>query len=112
MERQDIDAVDIVLPTNLHSEAGIAALEAGKHVLLEKPIAGSLVECDQLIDAANRNCKVLTIGHELRLSSQWTRVKKIIDDGEIGRPLYAMASLFRFPYRKGSNDWRYNRNMV
>jgi len=45
LKRSDIDAVDIVIPTYLHSEVGIAALEASKHVLLEKPIAGSIEEC-------------------------------------------------------------------
>jgi len=112
LKRSDIDAVDIVIPTYLHSEVGIAALEAGKHVLLEKPMAGSIEECDRLIEAANRSGKVLSIGHEFRLSTQWTRVKKAIVNGEIGKPLYIMVSLFRFPYRKGSNDWRYNRDMV
>lgn len=112
LKRSDIDAVDIVIPTYLHSEVGIASLKAGKHVLLEKPMAESIEECDRLIDAANRSGRVLTIGHEFRLSTQWAMVKKAIVNGEIGKPFYAMVSLFRFPYRKGSNDWRYNRNMV
>ncbi len=112
LKDSNIDAVDIVLPTYLHAEAGIKALESGKHVLLEKPIAGSLAECDRLIDAASRSGKVLTIGHELRLSSQWKELKNIIDEGKIGRPMYALVSIFRFPFRKGANDWRYNRNMV
>jgi len=53
-----------------------------------------------LIDAADRSGKVLTIGHELRLSSQWKKLKDIIDEGEIGKPMYALVSIFRFPFRK------------
>jgi myo-inositol 2-dehydrogenase/D-chiro-inositol 1-dehydrogenase len=107
LDRPDIDAVDVVVPNHLHAEIGVAALEAGKDVLLEKPMALSAEECDRLIAAATRHDRVLTVGHELRLSTQWGRLKTIIDQGEIGEPLYALVSLFRFPYRRGSGGWRY-----
>jgi len=107
-----IDAVDIVVPNHLHEEVGIAALMAGKHVLLEKPMATSVEACDRLNEAAEASGKVLTIGHEFRLSTQWGRIKTLIDEGAIGAPLYAMVSLSRFPYRPGSSGWRYDRNRV
>ncbi len=112
LKRPDIDVVDIVIPTHLHSEVGIAALEAGKHVLLEKPMAGSVEECDRLAHAANHSGKILTIGLQLRLSAQCAGAKKALINDEIGKPFYAMIGLFRFPYRKGSGNWRYDRDMV
>jgi myo-inositol 2-dehydrogenase/D-chiro-inositol 1-dehydrogenase len=107
-----LDAVDIVVPNFLHAEIGIACLDASLDVLLEKPMAPSIAECDALIAAAQRNGRVLTIGHEFRLSSQWGGMKKIIDAGEIGRPRYGNVSLFRFPYRPGSSAWRYDERRV
>jgi myo-inositol 2-dehydrogenase/D-chiro-inositol 1-dehydrogenase len=110
--RKEVDAVDIVLPTHLHADAGIKALEAGKHVLLEKPMAGTVEECDALLQAARRSGKVLTIGHEFHVSKQWGRIKELVRDGEIGTPQYAMVSLFRHPYRMGADGWRYDRDRV
>lgn len=107
LARADIDAVAIVVPNYLHAEIGVAALEHGKDVLLEKPMARTAEECDRLIAAARRNGRVLSIGHELRLSSQWGRIKSLLDAGDIGEPLYASISLFRFPYRPGAEGWRY-----
>jgi myo-inositol 2-dehydrogenase/D-chiro-inositol 1-dehydrogenase len=107
-----LSAVDIVVPNHLHAEIGIAALDAGLDVLLEKPMAPSVAECDALIAAARRNDRVLTIGHEFRLSGQWGGIKKVIAAGEIGRPRYGNVSLFRFPYRPGSSAWRYDQRRV
>lgn len=112
LETADLDAVDIVVPNHLHAEIGVAALEAGKDVLLEKPMALSMRECDRLIEAARCNGRVLTVGHEFRLSTQWGRLMTMIEAGEIGEPLYALVSLFRIPYRQGSGGWRYSRAMV
>jgi myo-inositol 2-dehydrogenase / D-chiro-inositol 1-dehydrogenase len=106
--RPDIDAVAIVVPNHLHAEVGVAALRAGKDVLLEKPMATTLEGCDQLLQAAYESGRVLTIGHELRLSSQFGRIKSLIDAGEIGTPNYLSFSLFRFPFRPGSQGWRYD----
>jgi len=110
--RRDVDAVDIVLPNDLHAEVGVAALEHGKDVLLEKPMARTGEECDALIGAAARSGRVLSIGHELRLSAQWGRIKSTIDAGEIGEPRYMLFELFRFPYRRGAAGWRYERDRV
>ena len=71
-----------------------------------------MAACDRLLDAAAASGKVLTIGHEFRLSTQWGRLKTLIDEGAIGTPLYANVSLFRFPYRPGSGGWRYDRDQV
>ena len=112
LDYAEIDAADIVVPNHLHAEIGIAALEAGKDVLLEKPMALSGEECDHLNEAAKRNNRILTIGHELRLSTQFGRLKDIIDAGNIGEPLYGLVSIFRFPYRRGSGGWRYSKEKV
>ncbi len=112
LDGADIDAVDVVVPNHVHCEVGVACLEAGKDVLLEKPMALSAGECDRLIEAAKRNGCVLTIGHEFRLSTQWGRLKTLIAGGDIGEPLYALVSLFRHPYRPGSGGWRFAREKV
>ncbi len=112
LSQQDVDAVDIVVPNHLHTEIGLAALNAGKDVLLEKPMALNLEDCDRLIAAARQNNRVLTIGHEFRLSTQWGRLKTIIDERQIGEPLYALVTLFRHPYRPGSQNWRFTADKV
>lgn len=109
---RSIDAVDIVTPNHLHGEMGVAALDAGKDVLLEKPMAITVAECDRLLEAAARSRRVLSIGHELRVSTQWALIKRMLDAGEIGAPLYALVSLFRFPYRPGAGGWRYAADRV
>ena len=112
LARPDVDVADIVVPNHLHAEIGVAALERGKDVLLEKPMAATAAECDRLLAAARRSGRVLSIGHELRLSTQWGTVKAIIDAGDIGDPMYAVHTLFRFPYRPGADGWRHDRARV
>jgi myo-inositol 2-dehydrogenase / D-chiro-inositol 1-dehydrogenase len=59
-----------------------------------------------------RTGRVLSVGHEFRISTQWGFIKRLIEAGEIGELLYANVSLFRFPYRQGSGGWRYGRDTV
>jgi len=112
LARPDLDAVAVAVPNHLHAEVGTAALEAGKDVLLEKPMATTVEDCDRLLTAARKSGRVLTIGHELRLSAQYGKVKTLIDAGEIGTPAYVAFSLFRFPFRPGSGGWRYDARRV
>lgn len=112
LQRDDIDAIDIVLPSYLHFEVASAALKADKHVLLEKPMALSLDHCDALIALAAKHSRYLAIGHELRLSSLWGKVKELVDAGAVGEPRYVLVELSRRPYRQGAEGWRYDINRV
>lgn len=112
LARPDVDAVDIVLPSHLHHEVGMAALEAGKHLLIEKPLALDLAQCDDLINLARAKGLTLATGFQFRLSSLWGRVKSLLDEGAIGTPQYALIELWRNPYRQGSDGWRYDRKRV
>lgn len=112
LEDPDLEAVAVAVPNGLHAEVALAALAAGKHVLLEKPMALTLADCDRLIAAARAAGRVLTIGHELRVSRQWAPVRRLIAEGAIGPLRHLSFSLFRFPYRQGSAAWRYERGAV
>ncbi len=112
IEDPAVEIVDVVVPTHLHTEIAVAALEAGKPVILEKPMAPTVSDCDAIIAASKRSGAVLSIVHEMRVSPQWAAIKRIIDEGGIGTPQYAMLNLFRFPYRNGAGGWRYNRDTV
>ena len=107
-----VDMVDVVVPNFLHCQVARASLDAGKHVLLEKPMAISIAECDRLLAAEEASGKRLSVGHELRLSSQWGRVKVEIDAGRIGAPCFVNIGLFRNQYRPGANGWRLDRARV
>ena len=110
--RADIDIIDVTVPNILHHEVASAALDAGKHVLLEKPMALELAHCDDLISRAAEKGLLLAVGHELRLSSLWGKARELIDEGVIGRPLHAMVELSRFPYRQGAEGWRWDIDRV
>jgi myo-inositol 2-dehydrogenase/D-chiro-inositol 1-dehydrogenase len=110
--RTDVDVADIVVPNHLHEAIASAALDAGKHVLLEKPMATTVDACDGIIAAATRNGRVLLVGHEMRFSGMYARVRELIDAGRIGEPQYVLADLWRRPYRPGSGGWRLDRERV
>lgn len=112
LAREELDLVDVVLPSDLHYEVGRAVLEAGRHLLLEKPMTLSVEHCAELIALARARQRLLAIGHELRLSSLWGKVKQLIDAGAIGDAQYALIELWRRPYRLGSAGWRYDINRV
>ncbi len=112
LKKEKLEVVDIVLPAHLHCEAATAALEAGCHLLLEKPMCLNLDDCDKLIALARKKKLHLAIGHEFRLSSLWGRLKEMVEAGAIGDPRYCLIELWRNPYRLGTDGWRYNIKQV
>jgi len=110
--RDDLDVVDVVVPSHLHHQVAMEVIGQGKHLLLEKPMGITLTECDDMIRAARERQTLLAVGHELRLSSMWGKAKQMIDDGFIGDPLYALVELSRNPYRLGADGWRYDISRV
>jgi scyllo-inositol 2-dehydrogenase (NAD+) len=86
VENGDIDAVVVsATPEHLHHPMTKAALEAGKHVLLEKPIALTLDEADELIGLADARNLKLTIGYSQRFNAKQAMIKRAVDDGTLGR---------------------------
>ncbi len=112
LARETLDAVDLVLPSHLHREAGFAVLDSGRHLLIEKPLALSIADCTALIETAQIRGLQLAVGHELRVSSLWGRVRQLIDDGRLGDVRYVLVELSRRPYRLGAGGWRYDRERV
>ncbi len=84
--RKDIDALDICVPHNMHLELCQRAFQAGKHVLLEKPMANSLEEADQMITAAEKAGLVFAVSENFRFEPAILKAKEVIDAGDIGTP--------------------------
>lgn len=112
LDQADIDVVHVVVPSYLHFDIAKAVLESGKHLLLEKPMCLTIDDCRALNQLAQEKNLQLAVGHELRLSSLWSRVKQEIDSGAIGEPQYALVELSRKPYRQGADGWRYDIDRV
>ncbi len=81
---EKLDMVNITLPTYLHSGAAVQALEAGLHVLCEKPMAIDVEQCQAMIEAARKAGKQLMIAQVLRFWPEYIKLKEIIDGGEYG----------------------------
>jgi myo-inositol 2-dehydrogenase / D-chiro-inositol 1-dehydrogenase len=107
-----IEAIAVATANHLHAPIAVAALEAGKHVLVEKPMANTLADCDRIVAAAARSKAQLSVGLQCRLSPQWGAIQGLIQDGTVGRPQHVHISLFRHPYRQGSDGWRYDKARV
>ena len=88
----DIEAVDVCLPTPQHREVAEAALKAGKHVLLEKPIALSLEDAHALVRANEETDRVFMIAHVLRFWPEYVEIARRVATGELGVPRSGFAS--------------------
>ena len=87
----DINAVAIATSVRFHYPMAKAALLAGKHVLIEKPLASSTAECAELIEIANKNGLILMVGHTFLYSPAVRRIKEIVNSGDIGDIRYISA---------------------
>ncbi len=85
LERKDIDAVAVASPDQFHEEQAIAALEAGKHVFCEKPLAITVEGCDRILKAWKQSGKKLMIGFNMPYTRMFRTVKGIVDSGVIGQ---------------------------
>jgi predicted dehydrogenase len=86
-----VDAVVVAAPVRFHFPLAKAALLAGKHTMIEKPMAASVEECEELVDIAQRNGLVLMVGHTFLYSAAVRKIAEIIKTGEIGEIRYINA---------------------
>lgn len=86
--REDIDAIVMALPPQFHAEAAIKAVEHGKDVLVEKPIALTVADAERAVAAARTNDRIFMVGHVLRFHPAFEKLKQLIDGGELGEVKY------------------------
>jgi len=100
LEAESLDLVSVVVPTSLHLPTTLAALDAGSHVLVEKPIAATRGEAEEMIDAAHRAGRMLTVGHIERFNPAIRELRRRLAAGELGRIFEIRATrLGPFPAR-------------
>ena len=100
LQRDDIEAVDVCLHNNFHEPVTIAALEAGKHVYCEKPIAGTYLDGKKMVDAAKEFGKKLHIQLATLYVKETKAAKELIDGGKLGKIYHARSNGFR---RRGTS---------
>lgn len=99
---QDIDVVVIGVPNKYHAPIAVQALRAGKHIILEKPMAINIEAAKEIVRAQRETQKIVMIPHQMRWEAGAQQLKKHVETGELGRIYNAKTGLFR---RKGIPGW-------
>ena len=108
LRRDDVDAVTICTPSGVHADGAVAALDAGKHVVVEKPIDITLAAADRIIDAEKRSGKTVAVISQHRFDRPPRRSSQAVRDGHLGTITSAIAShaWWRGQTYYDSGDWR------
>jgi predicted dehydrogenase len=96
-----VDVVCIALPHNLHAEATVAAARAGKPILLEKPMAPTLDDCDAIVEVVAETGVPFMVGHPYRFMRAYQEAIRLVESGAIGRPVVGTATM--------AKDWTFGR---
>jgi predicted dehydrogenase len=102
LKDESIDVVHICTPNRSHAAITVDSLEAGKHVMCEKPMATSYAESKKMVDAAKKTGKLLTIGYQNRCAPASLYLKKVCERGDLGEIYFAKAHALR---RRGVPTW-------
>ena len=106
LEDPEIDLVDICTPNFLHAPLAIAALESGKHVLVERPIARNAAETEKMVKAADKADRMLVCALAHRFREDTKILKKFVDRGELGEVFYTKTGWLRQRTDWRSEEWR------
>lgn len=105
LRRDDVDAVAVAVPDQLHKEISCAFLEAGKHVLCEKPMALTREDARAMIRAADASSRLLMVGQICRFTPAFEKAKALAESGALG-DLYYLESEYAHDYMKIVDNWR------
>ena len=106
LDMEDLDAVDICTPNFLHAPIAIAALEAGKHVLCERPLARSAEEAAAMVKAAKKADRTLMCAVQHRFRADAQLLRKFVEKGDLGDVFLAKAGWLREKAEWDSDEWR------
>ena len=117
LEDETIDAVSICSANQTHATITIDALRAGKHVLCEKPMAITLEECEEMVQAARETGKFLMIGHNQRLAKAHAKAKELLNEGIIGdiisfRTTFGHSGPETWSIDPGKNVWFFDKKLA
>jgi predicted dehydrogenase len=104
LENKDIDAVVISTPDHWHAPIAIAAMEAGKHVYLEKPMTHTLEEAVKMHEVTRRTKRILQVGAQGCTDAKWHTAGQVVKDGKIGKVICAQGSYCR---NNPTGEWNY-----
>jgi predicted dehydrogenase len=105
---REVDLIDICTPNSFHVEYSKLALEAGKHVLCEKPLALSQAEFLEVKDIALSNKRLLYPCHNYKFAPSVLHAAQLVKDGKIGQPLYGSFQVYRVSHARGVSEWQPN----
>jgi len=105
----DLDVVEILSPTYTHADIAIKALKAGKHVIVEKPIALRSEEAEKMIEVAEKEGLWLLVGHTRRFDKRWMQIKEIIKKRNILPMQIRKAEVQRLPFPETAWYWKPNK---
>jgi predicted dehydrogenase len=112
-----VDAVEVLSPHHLHCEMTVAALEAGKHTSVQKPMANTMAEADAMVAAGRRSGNLLRVLENFRYYPAYTLAKRLIDEGAIGEPQSIRVTVVdgnhpdAWPSLDRARRWRYDRRL-
>lgn len=104
LDRPDVDVIHITTPSGMHAEMAIAALQAGKHVIVEKPVALSLADADRMIAAEQASGKKLCVMLQNRFNQPMRELKALVDSGKLGRIHLGAATVRWYRPQEYYND--------
>jgi len=107
VRRSDVDAVIVTTPHHVHVHDALASIAAGKHVLVEKPLATSVADCDRIIAAARRRPVTLAVGYHQRFRRNNAEARRLIRQGAIGRILTIQASMLTEASLRDGGGWQW-----
>lgn len=94
LDRDDLHLVSICTPPYTHAQIAVDMLHAGKHVLVEKPMASSLEECDRMLEAAEQSNRILSVVGQNRFRDPIMKLKHTLDSGKVGKVVHAQVDSF------------------
>lgn len=94
LNEQPFDLASVCTPPFAHAQAAVDTLNAGRHVLVEKPMATSLEECDAMIDAAVKNDRLLSVVAQNRFKTPMMKIKRVLESGLLGRIVHAQVDSY------------------
>lgn len=105
LDANDLDAVIVATPNDTHADIICDALQAGRHVLCEKPMAATIEGCGRVLTAARQASHVYQVGLELRHAPVFQRVHRLIAEGKIGKVRQLWCKEFRGPWQLKVDQW-------